>query len=292
MRLPAPRIDYDAIATPGGIGAGLGNLVGSLAQARAMRQRTAADQAGLARLRERDAMADQRAQEEMALRQAQFDETKRSNLAGENIRTQEAGARGLAALAGGARSLGSGLASFMDPEKQARVRYLQARTERLGQPTPISSESYVGALKLKQAAVDALNSAKMTSPKDFQPTSEGEWNPLVENRQLPPKRDYEAELRAINENPEWGAIINRYQDQIKRGGQQAAAPVNAMPTAASTIRKRVVAAYGGAVPPEVEQSILEAEGNDLESLQQLEEMLNGSASPAVAPADPNDLLGQ
>ena len=277
MRIPAPSFDYNSIATPGGVGHGLQALAGSIINARATQNKANAEAQGLARLEQRD-------QNEMRMGMSRMDETNRSNLANEEIRRQELGLRGLESAGRGAANFAKGVAGmFPDAKTAAQIDHLKSMAEKNRRPPPpkttppMSHEARVGYLKLLEQAEADLRNQAVVNAKDFQP-QDVEWD--IFSPDLPAKRNLEKELAELRQTHPAAIALREAKER-----EQAPVPANAAPNAAGTLRARVSARFGGKIPPDWEQSLMEAEGNDVESQQQLEEMLG------VAPQDSLDLLG-
>lgn len=263
MRIPAPSFDYNSLATPGGVGQGLASIAGAVINARAMQNKAEAERQGLARLEQRD-------REDRMLRSAELDERARANKATENFRQQELGLRGLESFGRGAATVGKGIAGlFPDAKTAAQIDHLKSMAEKnrrppAPRPAPVMShEARVGYLKLLEQAKADLQAKAMTDPR-YKPTKNwGGWGD-----DTPAERSLEQELKDL-EQTHPAAIALREAT----ANQQAPAPASAMPAAAGNLRARVSGLFGGAIPPDWEQSIMEAEAGDAEALQQLEEML-------------------
>ena len=279
--IPAPRLDYNSLATPGGIGQGMAGLMGSILQARALQNTAAVKQQGLAQMEDRNAR-------QYMGQQADRQERGRANLANEALRGQEIAARnGMSSLPPSAMEV-------------ARTKLIEAQTLRaLRPPVPravaapkprdgISPEAYAGLERNIADGVAELRKDTLLHPSQFQATKN--WFSPDE----PAQRNIEDEVQAYTKERRETMGLNRRQPC--QGGQpeQVAQPawVAPAPAASATgIRARITALYGGMLDPDTEQSVLEAEEGDPDALEQLEEMLQGTA-PAIAPQDPNDLLGQ
>lgn len=274
MRIPAPSFDYNSIATPGGVGHGLQALAGSLINARATQNKANAEAQGLARLEQRD-------QNEMRMGMSRMDEQNRSNLANEEIRRQELGMRGLESFGRGAANVAKGIGGlFPDPKTAAQIDHLKSMAEKNRRPPapkttpPMSHEARVGYLKLLEQAKADLQAKAMTDPR-YKPTKNwGGWGD-----DTPAERNLEQELKDLEQNHP-AAIA------LREAKEREQAPANAAPAAAGNLRARVSARFGGKIPPDWEQSLMEAEGDaklnippDAESLQQLEEMLAEQPQP-------------
>lgn len=270
MRIPAPSFDYNSLATPGGVGHGLASIAGAVVNARATQNKANVDAQGLARLERRD-------QEDRALRAAEMEERTRANAANEDIRKQELGLRGLESFGRGAVNVGKGLGSLISgPKEAAQIDHLKSMAEKNRRPPvpkappQLGHEARVGYMKLLEQAKADLRSQAVTNPKAFAPR-DVEWDILSPD--LPAERNLEAELAELDKTHP--AAIALRDATVN---QQA-------PVAAGNLRARVSARFGGKLPPEWEQSLMEAEAGDAESMQQLEEMMG------VAPQDSDDLLG-
>jgi hypothetical protein len=302
MGIPAPRIDYNSLATPGGVGQGLAALGDSVIRARIARNKADQDAQGLARMEKRDSML-------AAQNAARLEEDGRHNRAVEATQQQELGLRGLSTFGAGVKNvtsaIGGGLSKMMDPTAQARVRYLDSMTQKnLRQPEQKIPEVGEAAYSVARRALAdqeaALQGEARTNP-DFQEVpGMTRWNAVT-----PAKRNLQTELQQLRETSDDAKIVREYMRQMEEhakartakaavppggpngpGGAQAPAPATVIPAGAGSIRKRVTQLYGGAIDADLEASIAEAEMGDAESLQQLEELF----APVAQPEEP-DLLG-
>lgn len=279
--MPLPSFDWQSINAPGGIMQGLGALGTALTNASVRRRELEAQAAAQKReqaYRDQQLAMQQQAQD---LRGEQFAETKRANAAGEDIRRQELGLRGLQSFGGGLKSLVGGLSGMFDPYKQAQIENLQLRNEQLRNPKPraMTVDQRIGVDKLYKGDVDALNRERMMNPEAFsgKPASGGWWTG-GETPAVPPARDYNAELEALRSQyearyPGWNPETPPQGGLTSMANPPAGSYMNLPLKASSPIRQQITQLYGGQLPPEVEQSLREAEAGDQESMQQLQEML-------------------
>lgn len=269
MRIPTPSFDYNSLATPGGVGQGLASIAGAVVNARATQNKANAEAQGLARLEKRD-------QEDRILRERELAERSRANMAGEDLRKQELGLRGLESAGRGAVNVAKGLGSlFPNAKDQALTRKYNAEADRAlrpPQPNAARDPSLIPAAVWNQLdqeatneATDAMNRYKLSPEYTTALGASKAWfnkGPVPES----PEQRFE---KALQEARERRGLT---RPQPWQTGQQPT-PANAMPAAAGNIRSRVSGLFGGAIPPDWEQSIMEAEAGDAEALQQLEEML-------------------
>lgn len=247
MAFPTPTINFDSITTPGGIGQGLAAVGASLARAKAIRERTALEQQGLARLQAKD-------DQDMRHRMSVMEEQKRHNLAQEDLRRQ-----GLSRLQGKPE----------DPLLEEKRGLIQAQTAKLNRPpaprvaAPMSHEARVGYMKLVEQAKADLRAKALIDPA-YKAVPGGMFSSGT-----PAQRNLEADLKEL-ENTHPAAIALREAQTA----QQAPVAANAAPNGAGTLRARVMARFGNQpIPPDWELSLSEAEADDADALQQLEEML-------------------
>jgi hypothetical protein len=137
---PAPRFDYQAAATPGGIYQGLGALAGAATEAHAIRQKSLRDQAiaqqqaaqkeqkmavGLARLQADNEYRQQVLRNQEASRQA-MNERHAADL---RQRQQEAGAKRLGEWGGAIRDTVADIGNYFQEEQKIGIGRLKAQTQ-------------------------------------------------------------------------------------------------------------------------------------------------------------------
>lgn len=290
MAIPAPRFDYEALATPGGIGQGLAALGGALAnaaarrrQAEAMEMKAAADQQGLARLQSNDVINRENRRREFGEQMRQGDE---------RIKLEE-------------KRIGlAGLAKPLTPVDDARIRNLDASTERLKRPAGLASLARDPRI-IPAAVWNQLDQEASAEAMD-----------AVNRRKLDPahRAALDASKPGWFSGPAGPAPMNdeQYREEVLRKARErrglhlpqpwqagpaaaegkSTAPIAAQnaPTGVGTLRKRALAAYGNAVDDEVLAAIAAAEAGDEEAAAQLEEML-APGKPLAPEEDPTTLLG-
>lgn len=277
--MPLPSFDWQSINAPGGIMQGLGALGAALTNASVRRRELEAQAAAH---QQDQAYGDQQLamqQQAQDLRGEQFAETKRANAAGEDIRRQELGLRGLQSFGGGLKSLVGGLSGMFDPYKQAQIENLRLRNEQLRNPRPreMTTDQRIGIEKLYQNELDALAAEKLRDKDAFEGKPAG-WGPFGAAA-VPPTRDYAKEMAAIKQKydqrfPGWDQPPQAPQGGLTSMANPPPGSVMNLPhKVSSPIRQQITQLYGGQLPPEVEQSLQEAEAGDQESMQQLQEML-------------------
>ncbi len=286
MGIPAPRFDYDAMATPGGIGQGLAGLGGALANAAARRRQAAVDEQRLAQ--QQQGMAQQQANSDRG-----FDEGRRQFDARQINDGKRLGLEGLR-VENETRRVGlAGLPNMVD---EARIRNLDASTKRMGDPsraTPAKDPRIIPPAvwnQLDQAALEEtdaeINRIKL-SPEYTKEVADSKGF-VFGLGAGPAPRDLNAQreqlLRQNRERRGLSAV------QPWQGGSTST-PANASPAAAGTLRKRVAGAYGAQIPPDVLARLAEAEAGDEDAILDVEEALSGGVM--VDPEeDPTTLLGQ
>ena len=304
MGIPAPRIDYNSLATPGGIGQGLAALGDSVIRARIARNKADQDAQGLARMESRDAKL-------AAQNEARLAEEGRHNRAIESTKQQELDLRGLESFGAGVKNFAGGLSKFADPTAAARVRHLDSMTAKnMRPPAPpkipeVGEAAYSVARRALADQEEGLRNESRTNP-DFQGAPAGIFSAAV-----PAKRNLQTELQQLRETSDDAKIVREYMRQMEEhakarasgsavppggpsgpGGSQAPIPATAIPASVGALRKRVTQLYGGTIPPEVEQSLMEAEEGDADSAQQLEELFTPADENTIAPTPKTNLLGE
>lgn len=270
-----PRINFNTLTTPGGIGQGLQGLVGAIDKSSVDRARIAEaeqqrqfQQQGLARLQEQDAA-------NAGFRQQEFGERQRHNKVAEANQQAETGLRGLQSFGQGALNVAK---LFQGPSAVDHARadmYTSAAEKNRRQvrdPTTLSAADETRRLVLVADDLGRWDTQAMLNP-DYSPGKKpffGDAPPPAKNKDAD-RAAYEAERRAY-----YGI------------GQGGAPAQNQAP--AANLRAQVEARFPQGIPPEWEQSLLEAEANDQDAILQLTEELAKGAQQ-VAPGPELDLIG-
>jgi hypothetical protein len=272
-----PRINFNTLTTPGGIGQGLQGLVASIDNASVKRAQIAAQQEqqaaqqqfqqqGLARLMAQDSA-------NAAHRTDTLGESKRHNQAMETNAQAATGLRGLESFGKGVLN-GAKMLQGPSEVDRARADMYNSAAEKnrrpVRDPNAISQADRTRRLELLQRDLEDWDSKAMMNPT-YRP-GEKPWFGAA-----PPPAGNRAADRAAFEQSRMGFY-----------GLNAAAPAAG---GGGDLRAQVQARFPRGIPPEWEQSLQEAEAGDQDSAAQLMEELMGGATPQVAPAQEVDLLG-
>lgn len=303
MGISAPSFDYQSLNAPGGIGQGLGALSGALVDAAARRRQAEAAQArlefekqGLARLQAND-LADR------SQRAMQFQEGVNHNRAQEEYQQGQLKRQdGLASLAN---------TRYNDSMKRQAVTDDFATTERLYQH---SRQDKLDAANIGQMNARAKNYSTPKTPS--QPVDRTLLTPAT-YAQLSQQAEKQAQTEFEDSQMTHHAAVAKATGRLWNDPMPPTPPTlealrakhrkslglpDTPPTwktapaapAASSLRGRVTALYG-ALTPELEQSLAEAEKGDAESAAQLKGILQqAGGDEAVDPdggVDTLDLLG-
>jgi hypothetical protein len=279
-----PRINFNTLTTPGGIGQGLQGLVASIDNASVKRAQIAErekqqaaqqgfQQQGLERLMAQDAA-------NATYRADTLKESKRHNQAMEGNARAVTGLRGLESFGTG---LKNGLKMLQGPSEVDRARadmYTSAAEKNrrpVRDPNAISQADRTRRLELLQRDLEDWDSKAMLNPM-YRP-GEKPWF-----GEAPPPAGNRAADRTAYEQSRMGFY-----------GLNAAAPTAG---GGGDLRAQVQARFPRGIPPEWEMSLQEAEAGDQDSAAQLMEELMGGAAPVapqvapqVAPEQEVDLLG-